>query len=99
MKKILFILAIVAGLCSCKSEKEVAEEIIRNYMFETLYDYDSYQPISSEPAVSSWNIVKHKFRCKTAGGLSRIHTWEFFIDINEKRVISYNDDDGKLQLP
>lgn len=99
MKKLLPLLMFTFCLCSCKSDKDVAEEIIRQYMFETLYDYDSYQPISSEPVFSSWEYVKHKFRCKTAGGLSRIHTWEFFLNLEDKRVSFYTDDKGEFQLP
>jgi hypothetical protein len=83
-------------LTSCKSEIEKAEEIIRAYMFETLYDYDSYQPINTE---KDGAFFKHKFRCKTAGGLSRIHTWKFFLNIDEGRISSYYDDDGELQFP
>lgn len=98
MKKLILILAAVSAifLISCKSEIEKAEDIIRAYMFETLYDYDSYQPISTEKDVIDY---KHKFRCKTAGGLSRIHTWKFVLDFDEGRVRFYYDDNGELQFP
>lgn len=98
MKKALFLLAMCFCLVACKSEKQKAEDIIRSYMFETLYDYNSYQPISTEVKLSGFSAT-HKFRCKTAGGLSRIHTWEFHIDFDEEKVSWYYDDEGKLQLP
>ena len=97
MKKILLLMFILLSVSSCKSEKDKVEELIRSYMFEVLYDYDSYQPISTE--VTSSFSAKHKFRCKTAGGISRIHAWEFHYDKNKTEIISYYDDDGKIQLP
>ena len=98
MKKILFLLAMVAFLYSCKSEKDKAEEIIRNFMFESLLDYDSYQPISTEISAGGY-FAKHKFRCKTAGGISSIHHWEFTLDYDNKCVKYYKDDDGDIQFP
>ena len=96
MKKILFLLAMITCLYSCKSEAERAEEIIREYMFESLYDYESYQPIRTE---GSGTHFKHKFRCKTAGGVARIHMWDFTLNLEEKRVSYYIDDSGEIQFP
>lgn len=35
-------------LSGCKSKEEKALEIIKNEMFKTLYDFESYQPIETK---------------------------------------------------
>lgn len=49
MKNIHFfpILFIMILCVSCKSKEEKALELINDYMFSTLYDYESYQPIET----------------------------------------------------
>lgn len=49
MKKILLWIAIIIPiLSSCKSKEEKATEMIKNEMFKTLYDFESYQPIETK---------------------------------------------------
>ena len=48
MKKILFILASILLLASCKSREEKVAELIKDNMFKTLYDFSSYEPIESK---------------------------------------------------
>lgn len=40
---IVAILAIGLLVISCKSNEEKANELIKDYMYKSLYDYDSYQ--------------------------------------------------------
>ena len=50
MKTVLFstcILLCIITLNSCKSKEEKALEIIKNEMFKTLYDFESYEPIET----------------------------------------------------
>lgn len=49
MKKtyLLPIMVIMILCVSCKSKEEKALELINDYMFKTLYDYESYQPIET----------------------------------------------------
>lgn len=50
MKKIFIsacILLCTITLSSCKSKEEKALEIIKNEMFKTLYDFESYEPIET----------------------------------------------------
>lgn len=49
MKKLfLWIAIIIPILSSCKSKEEKAAEMIKNEMFKTLYDFESYQPIETK---------------------------------------------------
>lgn len=51
MKTVLFstcILLCIITLNSCKSKEEKALEIIKNEMFKTLYDFESYEPIETK---------------------------------------------------
>ncbi|MGI6313440.1 MAG: hypothetical protein ACOXZI_03825 [Candidatus Cryptobacteroides sp.] len=50
MKKILLIVAIAIStfsLNSCKSKEDKANELIKQEMFKTLYDFESYQPVET----------------------------------------------------
>lgn len=48
MKKLIFMLVAAAVFCSCKSREEKALELIKDDMFKTLYDFESYQPIETQ---------------------------------------------------
>lgn len=51
MKKLLSMAifsAVLFGLVSCKSEKAKGEDLIRDYMYKTAYDFDSYEPIETK---------------------------------------------------
>lgn len=45
---IVAILAIGLLVISCKSNEEKANELIKDYMYKSLYDYDSYQSIETK---------------------------------------------------
>lgn len=76
MKKILFLLAMCFCLLSCGNKKDTIDK----FMFENLYDYESYQLIEMKEIGNS--IVELKFRCKSAGGISKINNWTFNFDDN-----------------
>lgn len=48
MKKILFLFLFMPFLISCKSNEEKINDLIREQMFHTLYDYQSYEPIETK---------------------------------------------------
>lgn len=48
MKKLISLLLLIPLLLSCKSNEDKVNELIRNHMFQTLYDYQSYEPILTE---------------------------------------------------
>ena len=48
MKRIIFIIPVLCLLASCKSKEEKALELIDQRMFQTLYDYESYQPVETK---------------------------------------------------
>ncbi len=48
MKRIFFIIPVLCLLASCKSKEEKALELIDQQMFQTLYDYESYQPVETK---------------------------------------------------
>jgi hypothetical protein len=49
MKEIIFItLSTIFVLSGCKSKEDKALEVIKNQMFQTLYDFESYQPIETK---------------------------------------------------
>lgn len=45
---IIMALTAIFILSGCKSKEEKALEIIKNEMFKTLYDFESYQPIETK---------------------------------------------------
>lgn len=48
MKKILFLIMSVMVLTGCQSREEKAVELIKQDMFKTLYDFESYEPIETK---------------------------------------------------
>ena len=44
----LLLAVIAVGVMSCKSEQSKAEDLIDEYMKNTAYDYDSYEPIKTD---------------------------------------------------
>ena len=49
-KTLLSFLALLLCLSftQCKSKEDKANELIKDYMFKNLYDFDSYQPIETK---------------------------------------------------
>jgi len=47
MRKILFLFLFVPFFVSCTSNEEKIQDLIREQMFQTLYDYKSYEPIET----------------------------------------------------
>lgn len=60
-------------------------------MFENLYDYDSYQAIET---ISYDGIAIHRFRCKTAGGISKLNKWVFYFNDNGTVRSVFDEDKG-----
>ena len=48
MRTVLFILLSVVLFSSCKSREEKAAELIKQEMFKTLYDFESYEPVETK---------------------------------------------------
>lgn len=48
MKKILFIILSAFLLTGCKSREEKVAELIKQEMFKTLYDFESYEPVETK---------------------------------------------------
>lgn len=48
MKKILFLMITTLVMTGCKSREEKAAELIKQEMFKTLYDFESYEPIETK---------------------------------------------------
>lgn len=47
MRKVFIILLCIPFLVSCKSKEDKIQDLIREQMFQTLYDYKSYEPIET----------------------------------------------------
>lgn len=47
MKKLFLLFATVLFLYSCTSKEEKAQELIKNDMYKTLFDFESYEPIET----------------------------------------------------
>lgn len=86
MKKFVFFLMMCCFLCSCKENRR---EQIEKFMYENLLNYDGFEIIKYDDLET---ITEVEFRCKTAGGLSKINLWLFmFNDYNEiTDVMDYN---------
>ena len=92
MKKWFIVLATVLFLLSCDGNMDK----IDRFMFENLYDYDSYQVIDSSELYGKY--VHVKFRCKTAGGISSINEWQFvFNDDGEIETVYDENEENALK--
>ena len=88
---IIMALTAIFILSGCKSKEEKALEIIKNEMFKTLYDFESYQPIETKidsaflSAYTDSVIIKHGYILN-----------EFLKDANEalKEIKEANRDMG-----
>lgn len=58
MNKTLLILLAAILLFGCKSKEDKAQELIKENMFKTLYDYSSYEPIELKMDSSFTSIYK-----------------------------------------
>ena len=64
---IIMALTAIFILSGCKSKEEKALEAIKNEMFKTLYDFESYQPIETKidsaflSAYTDSIIIKHGY--------------------------------------
>lgn len=87
MKKILFLLAMAFAFISCNENNK--QKAVEKFMFENLYDYNSYQVIEFKELGST--IVKLKFRCKSAGGIAKINNWTFFFK-DDGTILNVTDD-------
>ena len=47
---------VTVNFSSCISEQSKGEKLIRNHMFSTAYDYDSYEPIETNVSKSNKSI-------------------------------------------
>ncbi len=56
MNKVLFVLACVC-LFSCQSREEKIAALIRDEMFKTLYDFESYEPIETSKLDSAYTTI------------------------------------------
>lgn len=56
MKKLVLLVIVSLIISSCKSKEEKAQEIIKEEMFKTLYDFDSYEPIETKVDSSFYSI-------------------------------------------
>ena len=48
MRKILFLMIFALIMAGCKSREEKVAEVIKQEMFKTLYDFESYEPIETK---------------------------------------------------
>jgi PBP1b-binding outer membrane lipoprotein LpoB len=59
MKQIIIMaLAGIFILTGCKSKEEKALEAIKDEMFKTLYDFESYQPVETKIIVHSYQFTQ-----------------------------------------
>lgn len=57
MKRVLFFGLLLTGLISCSSKEKKAEKLINQDLFETLYDYSSYQSVKMEELDSAFTSI------------------------------------------
>lgn len=60
MRKLLWLIVclmtMVVSLTSCETKEEKCAKLIKNELFKTLYDFDSYQPIETKVSEAKGNI-------------------------------------------
>lgn len=66
MKKLFAILLMMPLLICCKSKEEKALALINDEMFQTLYDYDSYQPVQTTVDSAFSSIYRDSLAVKYA---------------------------------
>lgn len=67
MRKLFLFSILALLLASCKSNEEKAAELIKNELYKTLYDFDSYQPIETKVSEAKLSIYNDStFRSKGA---------------------------------
>lgn len=83
MRKILSFLFVFLLLCSCQSREEKVAELIKQEMFKTLYDFESYEPIETkidsaftsiytDPIIKSYAYIARAFLDDVEENLDKI---------------------------
>lgn len=81
MKKILSFLLVSLLLFGCQSREEKAQELIKQDMFKTLYDFASYEPIETKIDSAFTSIYTDTLALLYANGIN-----EMFEELEDKRV-------------
>lgn len=55
MKKIIILFTLIVLLFSCTSKEKRAEKLIKQDLFETLFDYSSYEPVKTDKLDSAFS--------------------------------------------
>ena len=69
-------------ICSCKSNEDRAEELIRTELSKTLYDFESYQPIETKVSVAKCNMYNDTACWRLGENLA--YGMEQFLEYKEK---------------
>lgn len=67
MKKILSILLFFPLFMSCKTNEEKIQDLIREQMFQTLYDYQSYEPIQTTDIMEEIHSLNNDVKIVSLG--------------------------------
>lgn len=96
----IMILSIALSFLSCQSKEKKAEELIKERMFETAFDFDSYQPISTSIEETHIDIFSNLECIEAAKGVlelfnsGRYRTNSGGDELNKQdqlgRAVSYN---------
>ena len=90
MRKILSFLFVFLLLCSCQSREEKVAELIKQEMFKTLYDFESYEPIETK-IDSAFTSIYTDSIIKSYAYIARA-----FLDDVEENLDKFKDNNGRL---
>ena len=92
MRKILSFLFVFLLLCSCQSCEEKVAELIKQEMFKTLYDFESYEPIETK-IDSAFTSIYTDSIIKSYAYIARA-----FLDDVEENLDKIKDDRNTMEI-
>lgn len=92
MRKILSFLFVFLLLCSCQSREEKVTELIKQEMFKTLYDFESYEPIETK-IDSAFTSIYTDSIIKSYAYIARA-----FLDDVEENLDKIKDDRNTMEI-
>lgn len=92
MRKILSFLFVFLLLCSCQSREEKVAELIKQEMFKTLYDFESYEPIETK-IDSAFTSIYTDSIIKSYAYIARA-----FLDDVEENLDKIKDDRNTMEI-
>ena len=92
MKKIIFLMISVLIIAGCQSREKKVSKLVKQEMFKTLYDFESYEPIETKTDSAFSSIY--------ADSTIRMHAYiaRFLLDDIEENLSKIKDDQSTMEI-